>query len=54
MVSAGSERIAAERLGVSWSRADAAALPWPEASFDRVISYFGRSSCPIRRGRRPS
>jgi ubiquinone/menaquinone biosynthesis C-methylase UbiE len=35
------ERAAAERLDVEFREADAEALPFPEASFDAVVSTFG-------------
>lgn len=37
----GKERAAAERLPVTFQQADAEALPFPDASFDVVLSTFG-------------
>jgi ubiquinone/menaquinone biosynthesis C-methylase UbiE len=37
----GRERAAAERLAVDFRQADAEALPFPDASFDVVVSTFG-------------
>jgi ubiquinone/menaquinone biosynthesis C-methylase UbiE len=37
----GGERAAAERLAVEFREADAEALPFPDASFDAVVSTFG-------------
>ncbi|GLR86982.1 class I SAM-dependent methyltransferase [Bradyrhizobium iriomotense] len=37
----GRERAAAERLTISFREADAEALPFPDASFDTVLSTFG-------------
>jgi len=37
----GRERAAAERLTVEFREADAEALPFPDASFDAVVSTFG-------------
>jgi ubiquinone/menaquinone biosynthesis C-methylase UbiE len=37
----GRERAAAERLAVEFREADAEALPFPDASFDAVVSTFG-------------
>lgn len=37
----GRERAAAERLAVKFQEADAEALPFPDASFDVVLSTFG-------------
>ena len=37
----GRERAAAERLSVDFREADAEALPFPDASFDVVVSTFG-------------
>jgi SAM-dependent methyltransferase len=37
----GAERLAAERLGAAMQVADAEALPFPDASFDVVLSTFG-------------
>src|SRR5580692_5652235 len=37
----GRERAAAERLVIDFRQADAAALPFPDASFDVVVSTFG-------------
>src|SRR5262249_19128731 len=35
------ERAAAERLGIDFQQADAEALPFPDQSFDAVMSTFG-------------
>src|SRR2546428_1098889 len=37
----GRERAAAERLAIEFREADAEALPFPDASFDAVVSTFG-------------
>jgi ubiquinone/menaquinone biosynthesis C-methylase UbiE len=37
----GRERAAAERLDINFREADAEALPFPESSFDAVVSTFG-------------
>jgi SAM-dependent methyltransferase len=37
----GRERAAAERLAMQFQEADAEALPFPDASFDAVVSTFG-------------
>src|SRR6476619_8508064 len=37
----GRERAAAERLVIDFRQADAEALPFPDASFDVVVSTFG-------------
>jgi SAM-dependent methyltransferase len=37
----GRERAAAERLEIDFRQADAEALPFPDASFDAVVSTFG-------------
>ena len=42
----GRERAKAERLPVTFQRADAANLPFPEASFDVVLSTFGVMFAP--------
>ncbi|OAE53076.1 class I SAM-dependent methyltransferase [Achromobacter mucicolens] len=41
LLSRGRERAAAERLTVEFQEADAEALPFPDASFDVVMSTFG-------------
>lgn len=41
LLSRGRERAAAERLKVEFQEADAEALPFPDASFDVVMSTFG-------------
>jgi SAM-dependent methyltransferase len=42
----GAERVAAERLQVSFQEADAEALPFDDASFDAVVSTFGVMFAP--------
>jgi SAM-dependent methyltransferase len=42
----GRERAAAERLGVEFHEGDAEAIPFPEASFDVVLSSFGVMFAP--------
>ncbi len=42
----GRERAAAERLGVSFVEGDAEALPFPDASFDAVLSSVGVMFAP--------
>jgi len=42
----GRERAKAERLPVTFQRADAENLPFPEASFDVVLSTFGVMFAP--------
>ncbi|MEN4917831.1 class I SAM-dependent methyltransferase [Achromobacter spanius] len=41
LLSRGRERAAAERLKIEFQEADAEALPFPDASFDVVMSTFG-------------
>lgn len=41
LLDCGRERAAAERLSVTFQEADAEALPFPDASFDVVLSTFG-------------
>ncbi len=42
----GAERAAAERLDVKFQQADVEALPFPDASFDAVVSSFGVMFAP--------
>ena len=46
MIAAGSARTAAEGLDIEWREADAADLPFDDASFDRVTSVFGAIFAP--------
>src|SRR6478735_1559857 len=45
----GKERTKAERLAVTFQEADAEALPFPDASFDVVLSTFGVMFTPDQR-----
>jgi ubiquinone/menaquinone biosynthesis C-methylase UbiE len=42
----GSERAAAEGLSVAFDEGDAEALPYPDASFDAVVTMFGAMFAP--------
>jgi SAM-dependent methyltransferase len=42
----GQARAVAEGLAVAFQEADAEALPWPDASFDAVVSVFGVMFAP--------
>ncbi|HSN34177.1 MAG TPA: class I SAM-dependent methyltransferase [Ideonella sp.] len=46
LLARGRERAAAERLAVEFREADAEALPFPDASFDVVVSTFGAMFAP--------
>lgn len=46
MIAAGRQRTQAEGLAVAWLQADATALPFEDASFDRVTSVFGAIFAP--------
>ena len=46
MIAVGSERTRTAGLDVKWQEADAAALPFEDASFDRVTSTFGAIFAP--------
>lgn len=48
------QRAKAEGLELEWVRADAEDLPFPDASFDVVLSTFGSCLPPISRGQRTS
>ena len=48
MIEVGRTRTQAEGLDVAWQEADAADLPFEEASFDRVTSVFGAIFAPDR------
>lgn len=45
----GNERARAERLNVDFREGDAEALPFPDASFDTVLSTFGNMFAPDHR-----
>jgi SAM-dependent methyltransferase len=46
MLELGRARSEAEGLAIEWSEADAEALPFEDASFDRVLSCFGAMFAP--------
>jgi ubiquinone/menaquinone biosynthesis C-methylase UbiE len=46
MLELGRARSDAERLSIDWVEADAEALPFADASFDRVLSSFGAMFAP--------
>jgi SAM-dependent methyltransferase len=50
----GRERATADHLKVEFREADAEALPFPDNSFDVVVSTFGVMFTPIRTRPRPS
>ena len=53
LIEAGRARAAQAGVELTWVQGDAEALPYPDASFDKVLSDFGAMFAPRTRSRRP-